>query len=147
MPNSKILVVEDNSVDEMLTLRALKQCNVANQVEVVRDGGEAVDYLFATGKHADRDPSDLPALVILDIQLPTLDGLEILRRIRENEKTQLLPVVILTSSEAEQEKIAAYKLGVNSFVRKPLQFTDFILAVTQLGRYWLLTSEPPAGSE
>lgn len=144
MPVNKILVVEDDSVDEMLTLRALKQCKVENEVEVIRDGGEAVDYLFASGKYSDRDADDLPALVILDLHLPTYDGMEILRRIRANEKTQLLPVVMLTSSDDEKDKKESYKLGVNSFVRKPMQFSDFILAVTQLGRYWLVTSEPPS---
>lgn len=144
MAVNKILVVEDDSVDEMLTLRALKQCKVENEVEVIRDGGEAVDYLFATGKYSDRDADDLPALVILDLHLPTYDGMEILRRIRANDKTSLLPVVMLTSSDDEKDKKESYALGVNSFVRKPMQFSDFILAVTQLGRYWLVTSEPPS---
>lgn len=144
MAVNKILVVEDDSVDEMLTLRALKQCKVENEVEVIRDGGEAVDYLFATGKYSDRDADDLPALVILDLHLPTYDGMEILRRIRANDKTSLLPVVMLTSSDDEKDKKESYSLGVNSFVRKPMQFSDFILAVTQLGRYWLVTSEPPS---
>lgn len=144
MSVNKILVVEDDSVDEMLTLRALKQCKVENEVEVIRDGGDAVDYLFATGKYSERDADELPALVILDLHLPTYDGMEILRRIRANEKTELLPVVMLTSSDDEKDKKESYKLGVNSFVRKPMQFSDFILAVTQLGRYWLVTSEPPS---
>lgn len=144
MAVNKILVVEDDSVDEMLTLRALKQCKVENEVEVIRDGGEAVDYLFATGKYSDRDVNELPALVILDLHLPTYDGMEVLRRIRANEKTKLLPVVMLTSSDDEKDKQESYGLGVNSFVRKPMQFSDFILAVTQLGRYWLVTSEPPS---
>jgi CheY-like chemotaxis protein len=144
MSVNKILVVEDDSVDEMLTLRALKQCKVENEVEVIRDGGEAVDYLFANGKYSERDANELPALVILDLHLPTYDGMEILRRIRANEKTELLPVVMLTSSDDEKDKKESYKLGVNSFVRKPMQFSDFILAVTQLGRYWLVTSEPPS---
>ncbi len=144
MSVNKILVVEDDSVDEMLTLRALKQCKVENEVDVIRDGGDAVDYLFATGKYSERDADELPALVILDLHLPTYDGMEILRRIRANEKTELLPVVMLTSSDDEKDKKESYKLGVNSFVRKPMQFSDFILAVTQLGRYWLVTSEPPS---
>jgi len=144
MSVNKILVVEDDSVDEMLTLRALKQCKVENEVDVIRDGGDAVDYLFATGKYSERDADELPALVILDLHLPTYDGMEILRRIRANEKTELLPVVMLTSSDDEKDKKESYKLGVNSFVRKPMQFSDFILAGTQLGRYWLVTSEPPS---
>lgn len=145
--NKRILIIEDDPIDEMLTLRALKQSNVANDIDVVRNGKEALDYLFATGDFADRQMEDLPALVILDLHLPEVDGLEVLRRIRNDERTLLLPVVILTSSDSEKDKLESYKLGSNSFVRKPLQFSDFIMAVTQLGRYWLVTSEPPLKGE
>ncbi len=147
MKKKRILVVEDNSVDELLTMRALKQCNVANEVQIAKDGDEALEYLFATGKYEDRDANDLPEIVILDLKLPTIGGLEVLERIRENEKTKLLPVIILTSSDQEEEKLESYRLGANSFVRKPMQFSDFIMAVTKLGRYWLVTSESPVNTK
>ncbi len=147
MQNKKILVVEDSPVDEMLTMRALKQSKVSTEIDVVRDGREALDYLFAEGKYKEHHNVELPALVILDLHLPSIDGLEVLRRIRNNKKTKLLPVVILTSADDEASKITGYELGVNSFVRKPLQFSDFILAVTQLGRYWLATSESPTKNQ
>ncbi|MBU2511325.1 response regulator [bacterium] len=143
MKRKRILVVEDNSVDELLTMRALKQCNMADAVQMAKDGDEALEYLFATGKYEERDVNDLPEIVILDLKLPTISGLEVLERIRENESTKLLPVIILTSSDQEEEKIESYRLGANSFVRKPMQFSDFIMAVTKLGRYWLATSESP----
>jgi two-component system response regulator len=138
-----ILLVEDNLKDEMLTLRSLKKCHVANEVVVVRDGAEALDYLFATGEHAARDPADLPTVVLLDLNLPKIDGLEVLRRIRVDERCQLLPIVILTSSDEERDILAGYELGANSYVRKPVAFADFSRAVADLGRYWLLTNEPP----
>ncbi len=143
MQGKKILIVEDNPLDEILTIRALKQSRVANEIEVVRDGSEAIDYLHAKGKFAERRNLDLPALVILDLHLPVINGLEVLRRIRADERTKLLPVVILTASDRERDRIDGYKLGVNSFVKKPMQYSDFIMAVVQLGRYWLVVSEPP----
>jgi CheY-like chemotaxis protein len=147
MAKKRILVVEDNSVDELLTMRALKQCNLGDEVQIAKDGDEALEYLFATGDYKDRDADDLPEIVILDLKLPTISGLEVLQQIRENEITKLLPVIILTSSDQEEEKIESYRLGANSFVRKPMQFSDFIMAVTKLGRYWLATSESPLNTK
>jgi two-component system response regulator len=143
MDNRTILLVEDNPKDEMLTLRSLKKCRVANEVIVVRDGAEALDYLFATGDYTERDLSDLPTVVLLDLKMPKIDGLEVLRRIRADERYQMLPVVILTSSDEERDILAGYELGANSYVRKPVVFADFSRAVADLGRYWLLTNEPP----
>jgi CheY-like chemotaxis protein len=143
MDNRTILLVEDNPKDEMLTLRSLKKCHVANQVVVVRDGAEALDYLFATGEYVERDLSDLPTVILLDLKLPKIDGLEVLRRIRADERYRFLPVVILTSSDEERDILAGYELGANSYVRKPVAFADFSRAVADLGRYWLLTNEPP----
>lgn len=143
MKNKIILLVEDNPKDEVLTLRALKKCNLANEIMVVRDGAEALDYLFAKADYAWRDVEDLPTVVLLDLKLPKVDGLEVLRRIRADERAQLLPVVILTSSDEEQDIIAGYKLGANSYVRKPVAFEDFSRAVADLGRYWLITNEQP----
>ncbi len=143
MDNRTILLVEDNPKDELLTLRALNKCHLANEIVVVRDGAEALDYLFAEGDHAGREVSDLPTLVLLDLKLPKIDGLEVLRRIRADVRTQLLPVVILTSSDEERDIIAGYELGANSYVRKPVEFSDFGIAVADLGRYWLITNEPP----
>ncbi len=138
-----ILLVEDNPDDVELTLRALKQYHVKNQINVVRDGAEALDYLFATGAYADRDTTTMPAVVILDLKLPKVDGLEVLQRIRADERTKLVPVVILTSSNEEQDIINGYKFGANSYVRKPVDFTQFIEAAQQLGLYWLVINEPP----
>lgn len=143
MKPQTILLVEDNPKDEMLTLRSLKKCHVANEVVVVRDGAEALDYLFASGDHAGRDLSDPPTVILLDLKLPKIDGLEVLRRIRADERYQLLPVVILTSSDEERDILAGYELGANSYVRKPVVFAEFSKAVADLGRYWLLTNEPP----
>lgn len=143
MKPSNILLVEDNPKDEMLTLRSLKKCNVANEIVVVRDGAEALDYLFCTGDYAERDIEDLPAVVLLDLNLPKIGGLEVLRRIRADGRTRLLPVVILTSSDEEKDMIASYELGANSYVCKPVSFGDFSRAVADLGRYWLITNEPP----
>lgn len=137
-----ILLVEDNSNDEYLTLRALKKYNVANDVVVVRDGVEALDYLFCTGPHENRDIRDLPVVVLLDLKLPKIDGLEVLRRVRDDERTRLLPVVILTSSNEERDVINGYKLGTNSYVQKPVDFTAFVDAVGQLGLYWLMLNQP-----
>ena len=138
-----ILLVEDNPDDVVLTLRALKQYNVKNQVTVVRDGAEALDYLFAAGTYADRDTSAMPAVVILNLKLPKVDGLEVLQRMRADERTKLTPVVILTSSREEQDMVNSYRFGANSYVRKPVDFIQFIEAVRQLGLYWLVINEPP----
>ncbi len=138
-----ILLVEDNPDDVELTLRALKQYHVGNQINVVRDGAEALDYLFATGAYSNRDTTTNPALVILDLKLPKVDGLEVLQRMRADERTKLVPVVILTSSNEEQDMVNSYKSGANSYVRKPVDFTQFIEAARQLGLYWLVINEPP----
>jgi len=137
-----ILLVEDNANDEYLTLRALKKYNVANDVVVAHDGVEALDYLFCTGPHANRDVRDLPIVVLLDLKLPKVDGLEVLRRVRADERTKLLPVVILTSSNEERDVINGYKLGTNSYVQKPVDFAAFVDAVGQLGLYWLMLNQP-----
>lgn len=142
MNKKAILLVEDNSNDEYLTIRALKKYNVANDVVVAHDGVEALDYLFGTGIHAGRDPRELPLVVLLDLKLPKVDGLEVLRRVRGDERTRLLPVVILTSSNEERDVINGYKLGTNSYVQKPVDFTAFVDAVGQLGLYWLMLNQP-----
>jgi two-component system response regulator len=133
-----ILLVEDNPDDEALTLRAFKKNNILNEIVVARDGAEALDYLFATGAYANRADEPLPQLVLLDLKLPKLDGTEVLRRIRANERTRLLPVVVLTSSREDRDVIESYHLGANSYVRKPVDFTEFLQAVRTLGLYWLV---------
>jgi two-component system, response regulator len=143
MESKMILLVEDNPDDEALTIRALKKNNIGNRLVVVRDGVEAIDFLFCSGPYADRDPKDTPQVVLLDLKLPKIDGLEVLRRIRESEATRLLPVVILTSSKEEQDILKGYKLGANSYVRKPVDFDQFVEAVRQLGLYWLVLNEAP----
>lgn len=143
MNDKFILLVEDNPDDEALTLRSLRKNNILNQVEVTRDGAEALDYLFGTGAYAKRDLSRMPAVVLLDLKLPKVDGLEVLRRIRSDERTKLLPVVILTSSKEEQDVVNGYRLGTNSYIRKPVDFNQFVEAVGNLGLYWLLLNEPP----
>jgi two-component system response regulator len=142
MEDKIILLVEDNADDEKLTLRALKKNNIHNEVVVARNGVEALDYLFGTGAYAGRDMNLMPQVVLLDLKLPKLDGLEVLRRLRTNERTKLLPVVILTSSNEEQDRINGYGLGANSYVRKPVDFNQFSEAVRQLGLYWLVLNEP-----
>jgi two-component system response regulator len=143
MKEKTILLVEDNADDEALTIRALKKNNIGNQLIVARDGAEALDFLFCTGAYASREIKDLPQIVLLDLNLPKIDGLEVLRRIRSNTATSLLPVVILTSSKEEQDIVKGYTLGANSYVRKPVDFNQFVEAVRQLGLYWLVLNEAP----
>ena len=141
MDNKVILLVEDNPDDEILTLRAFAKSNIANQVIVARDGVEALDFLYGTGTYAGRDLRVQPQVILLDLKLPKLDGLEVLRRLRADDRTALLPVVILTSSKEEQDIIQSYRLGANSYIRKPVDFLQFIEAVRQLGLYWLVLNE------
>jgi two-component system, response regulator len=141
--NKVILLVEDNPDDEALTIRALNKKQVMNQVVVVRDGAQALDYLFSQGEYEKRDKTDLPQVVLLDLKLPKIDGLGVLKRIRADERTKLLPVVILTSSNEEQDRVQGYGLGANSYVRKPVDFEQFMQAAEQLGLYWLVLNEPP----
>ena len=143
MTESEILLVEDNANDEELTLRALRRSNIANPVTVVRDGAAALDYLFARGAYADRESHPMPALILLDLKLPKLGGLDVLRAIRADARTQLLPVVILTSSKEDKDLLAGYASGANSYVVKPVDFTQFADAVRQLGMYWLVLNEQP----
>jgi two-component system response regulator len=143
MDNKYILLVEDNPDDEALTLRALKKNNIGNEVVVARDGAEALDYLFGAGVYAGRDMSLMPAVTLLDIKLPKIDGLEVLRRLRADGRTKLLPVVILTSSKEEQDLIDGYKFGASSYIRKPVDFSQFTEAVRELGLYWLVLNETP----
>lgn len=138
-----ILLVEDNPDDVALTRRAFKKSNIANELVVVGDGQEALDFLFATGPYADRDPEHLPEVILLDLKLPKIDGLEVLRRLRSHEHTRLLPVVILTSSKEEQDMASGYALGANSYVRKPVDFIEFTEAVKTLGLYWLVLNQAP----
>jgi two-component system response regulator len=146
--NSKIiLLVEDNPDDEELTLLALKEGKILNEVVVAHDGVEALDYLFATGHYMGRDVSRQPQLILLDLKLPKLDGLEVLKRLRADPRTALLRVVILTSSSEEEDIVASYRLGVNSYVRKPVEFHQFAAAVKELGLYWLLLNETPRSKE
>ena len=143
MDNKMILLVEDNPDDEALTLRALKKHNIGNKVFVVRDGAEALEFLFCTGAYADRDPNDIPQVTLLDLKLPKVDGLEVLRRLRADNRTRLLPIVILTSSNEERDLIEGYKNGANSYVRKPVDFNEFLEAVRELGLYWLVLNHAP----
>jgi CheY-like chemotaxis protein len=142
-PGRVILLVEDNPDDEALAIRALKRHHIGNQVIVAHDGVEAIDYLFGTGMYAGRDISLKPTVILLDLKLPRIDGLEVLRRIRENESTKLLPVVVLTTSNEERDLLDSYSLGCNSYIRKPVDFLQFSEAIRQLGMYWLLMNEPP----
>ena len=145
MNNKVILLAEDNPADQKMTVRALRQHNVVNEIIVVRNGVEALDYLFGTGDYAGRDVTQLPSLVLLDIKMPKMDGLEVLRRLRADERTKMLPVVILTSSKEEQDLIDGYRFGCNSYIRKPVDFDQFAHAVQQLKLYWLVLNEPPPG--
>ena len=143
MSEKSILLIEDDPDDETLIIRELRRNNVANRIAVVRDGAEALDYLFCTGSYADRDPDDLPTVVILDLKLPKIDGLEVLRQIRADKHTKVLPVVVMTSSDAERDMAESYNRGANSYVRKPVNFDQFREVVRQLQLYWLLTNEAP----
>ncbi|MDQ3864442.1 MAG: response regulator [Actinomycetota bacterium] len=143
MSSKVILLVEDNPDDELLALRALKKSGVPNEVVVARDGVEALDYLFASGPHAGRDPSVMPQLILLDLKLPRVDGLEVLRRLRSDERTRRLPVVILSSSRERRDMLDGYGLGANSYVRKPVDFEQFVSTVELLRSYWLVLNEDP----
>ena len=143
MDNGHILLVEDNINDVELTLRAFKKNNIVNEVVVVSDGEEALDYLFGTHTYAGRDKNIMPVVILLDLNLPKMGGLEVLQSIRANKQTKLLPVVILTSSNEEKDLIDSYNLGANSYVRKPVEFNQFVEAIKQLGLYWLIINEPP----
>jgi two-component system response regulator len=142
-----ILLVEDNPNDVKLTMHAFEQSNISNEIVVVGDGEEAIDYLFATGRHAGRDPKVMPEVILLDMKLPKIDGLGVLRRLRADERTRRLPVVILTSSKEEKDVTSCYNLGANSFVRKPVNYDQFIDAARHLGLYWLVMNEPPPHRE
>ena len=144
MERKIILLVEDNPDDEVLTLRALQKSNIMNEVMVARDGAEALDYLFATGAYSGRDANELPELVLLDLKLPKVDGLEVLQRLRTDERTRLLPVVVLTSSNEQRDILESYNLRANSYIRKPVDFVQFREAVRQLGLYWLVLNVPPS---
>ena len=143
MSEGVILLVEDNPDDELLAMRALRKNNVMNEVVVARNGVEALDYLFASGPHAGRDTSTMPRLILLDLKLPKVDGLEVLKRLRSDERTKLLPVVILTSSKEREDMVEGYGLGANSYVRKPLDYKDFLDAIRNIGIYWLAINKPP----
>ena len=147
MKSKIILLIEDNPSDIGLTQRALAKSHIANELVVIEDGQEALDYLFATGLYADRDATNLPTLVLLDIKLPRVDGLEVLRQIRANQITSRLPVVILTTSKEEQDIGQSYDLGANSYIRKPVDFTQFVQSVGHLGLYWLVMNEPAPPKE
>lgn len=146
MDNTKVLLVEDDQEDAVLTLRALKKHNIENKVYVVRDGLEALDFLFCTNRYAKRDPQDMPELILLDMELPKISGLEVLRRLRADHRTERLPVVILSSSNEEQSVVESYKSGANSYVHKPTDFAQFMESVQRLGAYWLASNTAPPGA-
>ena len=147
MGDQHILLVEDNPDDEALTLRALKRNNIRNEVLVVRDGAAALDYMFGRGEFQGRDLNNIPQVILLDLKLPKVDGLEVLRQLRANPRTKRAPVVILTSSKEESDLLEGYNLGANSYVRKPVDFTQFMEAVRQLGLYWLVLNEAPPAED
>ncbi len=147
MSQNTLLLVEDNPDDEMLTLRALRRQNLANEIVVARDGQEALDWMFAEGEFSDRDPNDLPQVILLDLKLPKVDGLQVLEQIRANPVSRNVPVVVLTSSNEEQDLLRSYDLGANSYVRKPVDFEQFLEAARQLGLFWLVLNEVPYGRE
>jgi two-component system response regulator len=140
--NKVILLVEDNASDEKLTILAFKKCGVSNEVVVMRDGAAALDYIFGTGSQAGRDASVLPTVILLDLQLPRIDGLEVLRRIRADARTRIIPVIILTASREDEDVLRSYALGANAYVRKPVEFVAFVEAAKTLGLFWLLLNEP-----
>lgn len=140
----EILLVEDNPTDAELTMRALKRKNLVNKLVWVKDGAEALDFLFAKGEFSDRNPDDLPKLILLDLRMPKVDGLEVLHRIKEDDKMRKIPVVVLTSSKEDRDIVESYKLGVNSYVSKPVEFDEFIDAVSTMGFYWILINKPPS---
>jgi CheY-like chemotaxis protein len=147
MNKKVIMLVEDSPGDEELAVRALRKNHITHDLVVARDGVEALDYLFGTGTHAERDSAELPTVVLLDLKLPKIDGLEVLKRLRKDERTHLLPVVILTSSKEDNDRLAGYSSGANSFVRKPIDFSEFSEAIRQLGQYWLSLNESPPPSK
>jgi two-component system response regulator len=140
--NKVILLVEDNASDEKLTILAFKKCGVSNEVVVMRDGAAALDYIFGTGSQAGPDARALPTVILLDLQLPRIDGLEVLRRIRADERTRIVPVIVLTASKQEEDVLRSYSLGANAYVRKPVEFVAFVEAAKTLGLFWLLLNEP-----
>ena len=139
----EILLVEDNPNDVELTLRALKKRNLANKVHVVKDGAEALEFIFGTGTYAERDINHIPKVILLDLKLPKVDGLKVLRRVKSDERTKVIPVVILTSSKEESDLVESYKLGANSYITKPVDFDKFAQTVSEMGLYWLLVNQPP----
>lgn len=143
MSEKMILLVEDNPDDEELTIRALRQARIANEIVVARDGSEALDFMFGKGKYERRDLGRMPAVVLLDLKLPKLSGLDVLQRLRADARSKLIPVVVLTSSSEEEDMLRSYQSGANSYVRKPVEFGSFANAVSQLGLYWVLLNEPP----
>ena len=140
----EILLVEDNPTDAELTIRALKKRNLANSLEWVKDGAEALEFIFATGKYADRNINHVPKVILLDLRLPKVDGLEVLQKIKSDERTKMIPVVIITSSKEEKDITESYKLGVNSYISKPVEFENFSESVAKLGYYWMLLNKPPS---
>lgn len=145
MHRKTILLVEDNPDDEALAIRALKKKNILNEMVVARDGAEALDYLFGQGRYAGREVAETPEVILLDLKLPKITGLEVLERIRQDERTRLVPVVVLTTSDEERDRIESYRLGANSFIRKPINFERFSEAILQLGMYWLVLNQGPKG--